>query len=903
MAWHTMEAEEVFAQLHTSPAGLSDQEARERLERYGPNELEEKEKISALKVFLDQFKSFLIIILLIAVGLSAILGETVDAIVIGVIIFFACGLGFIQEYRAERAMEALKRMAAPLARVRRAGAEKEVPSRELVPGDIILLRTGDKIPADARLLEAVNLKTDEAPLTGESTPVEKAAEVLGGDIEVAERRNMAYTGTAVVYGRGEGAVIATGMKTEFGKIAQMLQEVEVGRTPLQENLDRMGKWIALGALALCFVLGGIGVLRGHQILEMLIWGISLAVAAVPEALPAVVTIGLAIGVQRMVRRHALTRRLPVVETLGCTTVICSDKTGTLTQDQMTVRRLYVNGKVIEVTGVGYEPRGEFILEERPYEFEGDKTLEMLLLTGALCNDTRLILGEGGWEVRGDPTEGALVVVAQKAGLEHDELTQQFPRIGEIPFSSERKRMTTIHQTPHSQIAFMKGAPEVVLEASRYIYKYGEEETLTGEERGRVLDNGQEMARDALRVLGVAYRRLPDLEKWDESMEREMVFIGLVGMIDPPREEVKEAIKKCERAGIKTVMITGDHQLTAEAIAAELGLIKGGEVLGGLQLEQLDQGEFEEIVEKVDIYARVSPAHKLKIVKALQKRDHVVAMTGDGVNDAPALKQADIGIAMGITGTDVTKEAADMVLTDDNFASIEAAVEEGRGIYGNIKKYLIYLLSCNLGEILLMAVAILFGPLFGLPPGTIPLIAIQILYVNLATDGLPAIALSVDPPEADIMNRHPRPRKETIFTPSVLRYLVGTGVWTAFVSLAVFTWAIHAGRGFTEAQSLCFVTLILVQFFNAFNCRSERYSLFQIGIFANKWLWLAILWECIILTLLLYVPFLQRAFRTFPFSGEDWLIAAASASTIFILAELYKLLGTRLGATPAKAAQA
>jgi Ca2+-transporting ATPase len=898
MTWHSMQAEAVLAQLGTSPSGLAAEEARKRLEQHGPNELTEGQRVPPLKIFLDQFKSFLIIILLVAVVLSAILGESIDAIVIGAIILFASGLGFIQEYRAERAMEALKRMAAPTATVMRGGEEQEIPAREVVPGDIIVLGTGDRIPADARIMEAINLKVDEASLTGESIPVEKTSAVLGGDVEVADRRNMAYMGTAAVYGRGKGVVFATGMNTEFGTIAQMLQDVEVTRTPLQENLDRMGKWIALAALALCFLLGVIGILRGHQVIEMLIWGISLAVAAVPEALPAVVTIGLAIGVQRMVRRHALVRRLPVVETLGCTTVICSDKTGTLTQDQMTVRRLWVVDKLIEVTGVGYEPRGAFSSEGRPYEPMKDKDVEMLLLAGALCNDTRLKQGEEGWEIKGDPTEGALVVLAQKAGLGQGKVAQQFPRIGEVPFSSERKRMTTIHQSSGSQIAFMKGAPELVLEASGSISRAGKEEDLNPVERERVLDVAHEMAGSALRVLGLAYRTLPDKEGWDESVEEGMVFVGLVGMIDPPREEVKGAIKTCERAGIKTVMITGDHQVTAEAIATELDIIRGGQIVSGRQLEQLSQRKFNAIVEGVDVYARVSPAHKLKIVTALQEKDHVVAMTGDGVNDAPALKQADIGIAMGITGTDVTKEAADMVLTDDNFSSIVAAVEEGRGIYGNINKYLIYLLSCNLGEILLMSVAILFGPFFGLPIGIIPLIAIQILYVNLATDGLPAIALSLDPPEADSMERPPRPKGETVFTPGVLRYLIGAGVWTAFVSLAVFTWAIHAGRGAVEARALCFITLILLQFFNAFNCRSERRSLFKIGIFANKWLWLAILWECVILIFLLYVPVLQRAFRTFPLGAGDWLIVISSASTIFIVAEVYKLIsGGRKGRTP------
>jgi Ca2+-transporting ATPase len=891
--WHTMEKEAVLAQLSTSAEGLTEEEIRARLEQHGPNELIEGQRVSPLKIFLNQFRSFYIIILLVAILLSVFLGEIADAIVIGAIILFVIVLGFMQEYRAERAMAALKRMAAPTASVLRAGEEQEIDARELVPGDIIVLRTGDRIPADARIIEAANLKADEASLTGESMPVEKSSVLLEGDVEVADRKNIVYMGTVVVYGRGMGVVVATGMKTEFGTIAQMLQAVEVSKTPLQENLDRIGKGIAVGALALCFLLFVIGILRGHPVMEMLIWGISLAVAAVPEALPAVVTIGLAIGVQRMVKRHALVRRLPVVETLGCTTVICSDKTGTLTQDQMTVRRLWVADKTIEVTGVGYEPRGAFSLTGGQYDPLKDKDVEMLLLAGSLCNDTRLTEGEGGWGIKGDPTEGALAVLAQKAGLAQGSLNRQFPRIGEVPFSSERKRMTTIHRFSHNQIAFMKGAPEVVLEASGYISKGGEEESLTREERERMLDIARAMAGDALRVLGLAYRHISEKEEeWDESVEQGMVFIGLAGMIDPPREEVKEAIKTCDRAGLKTVMITGDHQVTAEAIAAELDILRGGQIVRGHQLERLSQRRLNSIVEGVDVYARVSPAHKLKIVTALQAKQHVVAMTGDGINDAPALKQADIGIAMGVTGTDVTKEAADMVLTDDNFSSIVAAVEEGRGIYGNIKKYLIYLLSCNLGEILLMAVAILFGPFIGLPAGIIPLLAIQILYVNLATDGLPAIALSVDPPEADIMERPPRSKDETIFTRGVLRYLLGAGVWTAFVSLAVFVWAIHTGRGEVEARALCFVTLILIQFFNALNCRSEQRSLFQIGVFGNRWLWLAILWECIVLMLVLYIPILQEAFRVFPLGVGDWLIVFFSASTIFMAAEVYKLVSRK-----------
>jgi Ca2+-transporting ATPase len=685
------------------------------------------------------------------------------------------------------------------------------------------------------------------------------------------------------------------MATEFGKIAGMLQEVKAERTPLQINLDRMGRWIAIGSLILCFILAGLGIMRGHKILEMFIWGVALAVAAVPEALPAVVVISLALGVRRMVRRHALMRRLPAVETLGCTTYICSDKTGTLTQDQMTVRRVYVDGKLIDVSGVGYEPEGSFHHGGSILEPGQDTSLQTLLKIGCLCSDTSLHSINGVWEIKGDPTEGALVALAAKSGLWQKELNSQSPRIGEIPFSSETKRMTTIHKTPQGKVAYSKGAVEVILDCCSYVYADGEERQLNDEDKADVLSVTQTMAADALRVLSMAYKRLANNPAVTEAVEQDMVFVGLVGMIDPPREEVKEAIRLCDQAGIKSVMITGDHKLTAVAIAKELGLLKEGVALTGAEVDNMSDEEFQEGAEKIEVYARVSPAHKLRVVEALAKKGHVVAMTGDGVNDAPALKKADIGVAMGITGTDVTKEAADMVLTDDNFASIVAAVEEGRGIFGNIKKYLTYLLSCNVGEIMLMATAILFGPLLGLPAGTIPLIAIQILYVNLATDGLPAIALSIDPPDLDIMEQKPRLRGQTIFTGFVLRYLAGAGIWTALVSLAVFLWALNSGRSFIEAQSMCFVTLILVQFFNAFNCRSLEYSLFKIGVATNKWLLLAIAWECVLLGFVIYLPILQGPFHTYALTLADWAVALFSASTIFIIAELYKLIGFGLKA--------
>jgi Ca2+-transporting ATPase len=893
-SWHTLELSDVFSSLDSSPEGLAQTEAERRLAKYGANELSEKKKISPWVIFLEQFNNFLIIILLVAVALSAVMGEVADAIVIFVIVLFAAGLSFIQEYRAERAMEALKRMAAPIASVLRDDKEIEISARELVPGDIVLLRTGDKIPADARLIEAINLKTDEASLTGESVPVDKVVGVLAGEASIADRMNMVFTGTAVVYGRGFAVVTATGMATEFGEIATMLQEVEKERTPLQVNLDQLGKWIAIGALALCFILAGIGVITApvidkQLILTMLIWGVSLAVAAVPEALPAVVTISLALGVQRMVRRHALIRKLPAVETLGSTTFICSDKTGTLTQDQMTVRRIYVDGKLIDVTGGGYEPKGEFHVGGEVLNPEDDAALKRLLQIGSLCNDTTFNSTDGVWLIKGDPTEGALVVTAAKAGLWQDELQIQFPRVSEIPFSSETKRMTTTHQTKGGKIAYSKGAPEVILDSCNRILSNGEEKTLNVEDRKTIMAAAQQMAEDALRVLGLAYKQLGKVAVKTDEIEKDMVFIGLVGMIDPPREEVKEAVKICDQAGIKSVMITGDHKLTAVAIAKELGILKKGSAYTGDEINKLSDKQFEALVEKIEVYARVSPAHKLRVIEALTRKGHVVAMTGDGVNDAPALKKADIGVAMGITGTDVTKEAADMVLTDDNFASIVAAVEEGRNIFNNIKKYLVYLLSCNLGEILLMAVVILFGPLFGLPAGTIPLIAIQLLYVNLATDGLPAIALSIDPPDIDVMRQKPRPRKQTIFTMPVIRYLAGVGIWTTIVTLGVFLWAVDSGKSILEAQGVCFLTLILIEFFNALNCRSLEYSFFRIGPLSNKWLIWAILGTVAITAPIFYVPFLKETFHVHALTYVDWIVSVLSASTIFIGAEIYKLI--------------
>jgi Ca2+-transporting ATPase len=879
--WHTLSVEQAYARSEATPAGLSAAEAALRLAHYGPNELQAGRRVSSWAILLQQFKNVLIIILLIATALSASLGHTVEAVAITVIVLFAVLLGFIQEYRAERAIEALRRMAAPTATALREGREVEIPARELVPGDVIHLESGDKVPADVRLVEAVNLQMEEAALTGESVPVEKHTAALDRpDLALGDRRNLGYAGTTVTYGRGTALVVATGMGTEFGRIAQMLETVETARTPLQENLDKAGRILAVIALVVVAIIVGIGLSRGQPLIEMIVFGIALAVAVVPEALPAVVTISLAIGVQRMVKRHALVRRLPAVETLGSTSVICSDKTGTLTKDEMTAREIFVAGQTIQVSGAGYEPRGQFLRDGQP--IQPSAPLKQLLQAAALASDTHLAYDEAEdrWRLGGDPTEGALVVAAAKAGLDKAELDARWPRVNEIPFSSETKRMTTLHEGPAGVVAYAKGAPEVILSScTRRLTEQGGA-PLDDAGREAILRTARQMAERALRVLAAAEKEGATLA----DAERDMTFLGLVGMIDPPRPEAKAGVQTCEQAGIKTVMITGDHPVTAQAVARELGLVKTGRVITGPELEALPQEDFEKEVEAIEVYARVSPAHKLRVVTALQEKDYIVAMTGDGVNDAPALKKADIGIAMGITGTDVTKEAAAMMLTDDNFASIVAAVEEGRAIFSNIKKYLMYLLSSNLGEIGLMAAA----SFLGYPP---PLSAVQILYINLATDGLPALALAVDPPEPDLMRRPPRAAGQGVFTRPVVTLMSVGGVWSALVNFGLFAWAIGTHRSDEEARTMVFVSLVLIQFFKAYNFRSDRHSVLN-QPFANRWLNLAVLWELLLLGLIIYIPFLHEPFGTFSLPSVDWIIIILLSLTISPVLELAKWMERR-----------
>jgi P-type Ca2+ transporter type 2C len=873
--WHTSALADVYRALAADEVGLTADEAQRRLTEHGPNELVSSAGRPAWYALADQFKNVLVVILLVATVLSGVMGHTLEAAVIAVIVLFAVLLGFVQEYRAERALEALREMAAPLAHVLRGGVETQLPARELVPGDTVLLRAGDRVPGDVRVAEAVNLAIDEAALTGESLAVEKTVDALpDAELAVADRRNMAYAGTLVTRGRGQGVVVATGMDTEFGRITGLVHSVETGRTPLQENLDRLGRVLAKAALVVVVAIVALGLWRGMPLLDMFIFGIALAVAVVPEALPAVVTISLAIGVRRMVKRQALVRRLPVVETLGSTSTICSDKTGTLTRNEMTLRRVATADGSVEITGVGYDPIGEF--KRDGAAAPPSPTVRDTLAAAVLASDARVRLDDRGvWRVEGDPTEAAFVVAAEKAGLDPGALNQQLPRRHEIAFTSERRRMTTLHDERGALTAFSKGAVDVVLPDCVACAREGGETPLQEADRASLLALEREMATAGLRVLAIARKRTTSV---DEA-ERGMTLLGLVGMMDPPRAEARAAVQTCWDAGITPVMITGDHPLTAKAVADEIGLLGDRRVVSGQELTALSDADLTRDVDKIGVYARVSPADKLRVVGAWQARGDVVAMTGDGVNDAPALKKADVGIAMGVSGTDVSKEAAAVTLLDDNFASIVAAVEEGRIVFANIRKYLTYLLSSNVGEILLMAGSVLAG----LP---LPLTAVQILYVNLATDGLPALALAVDPPEADLMRRRPRDSHAGVFTRPVVVLLLAGGIWSAVVNVSLFAWMLGSGAPLAEAMTLTFVSLVLIQFFKAYNYRSDWHSVLR-RPFANRWLNWAVGWELLLLVAIVYVPFLQGAFGTFALTSREWALAGVAAFTVVPVLEAIK----------------
>jgi len=894
--FYTMSPQQVLELLATGPGGLNPAQAQERLEGFGPNELAQAKKISPLLIFFRQFGNLLIAILIAATVVSFILGEHLDAYVILVIVLACAILGFVQEYRAERAAAALQKMAAPEATVIREGREQVIPAREVVPGDVLVLHTGDRVAADGRLLEAVNLKADEALLTGESTAASKnLAPVDLPETAVGDQLCMVFGGTVITYGRGRAVVTATGMSTQFGKIAGMLAEVSGEETPLERRMRTIGRVLSVVCLAVAAGASLLGVLRGHEWLEMLIWGISLAVAAVPESLPAVVTGALAIGTTRMARRNAIVKRLPAVETMGCTTVICTDKTGTLTRNEMMARRLFLDGRVMEVSGSGYEPAGDFQATDSESVAVSDPVLQMAARVAVLCNDAVLEESEGVWTVRGDPTEGALLVLGHKAEMAPAAAAAEFPRVAEIPFSSETKRMSTFHQTPDGLLMCVKGAPESLLPLAGTILTSREERTLTGADREEIAGQARSMAGEALRVLGLAYRRLATLpEKNLEDTEAELVWIGLVGLIDPPRPEAKRAVEQCRQAGIRVIMVTGDHPDTAAAVARELGLIPRDRqkqtVLTGGEVNKLSDSELAQALNKTRVFARVAPEHKLRLVNLLKAQGQVVAMTGDGVNDAPALKRADIGVAMGITGTEVTKETAAMILADDNFATLVAAVEEGRAIFDNIKKYLIFLLSCNLAEIFVLTGAIFLG----LP---LPLLALHILWVNLDSDGLPAFALGVDPKAPDIMSRPPRPLKEGVFTYTVNGLLAVISVYLTLVLIPLFVYYYYWNPGghsdpeqvLSKAQTMVFVTLIMAEQVNAFNCRSDLNSLFTVGFFANRLLIISVVLSTSMMAAVIYWPPLSALFHTAPLGWRDWLLAAGLGLTILPVVEAAKWL--------------
>lgn len=873
MEYYQKTADEALNALSSSRKGLSNEEAAKRLQQYGLNELKEGKKISPFEILLNQFKSFLIMILIAATIISLFVGEYIDALVIFIILVLNSILGFVQEYKAEKSIEALKKLSALKAAVLRNNEIEAIDAVNLVPGDIIILETGAKIPADGRIIEAINFKTQEATLTGESMPVRKDAKAISEKKQVAEQCNMAFAGTIVTDGRAKVIVTSTGMATEFGKIATMIQELKPELTPLQKKLKQLGQWLGSITLAIClFVIIG-SFLHGSNIYNSFLIGLSLAVAAVPEGLPAVVTISLALGVRRMIKKNALIRKLPSVETLGSTTVICTDKTGTLTCNEMTVRKIYVNNKIINATGTGYNGEGEFLFNGK--KFSSDDLILMLKM-GCLNNNSRL----HGTDLIGDPTEGALTASCLKAGIKKEALEKKWQRIDEITFSSERKRMTTVHESENGRIAIMKGAPEVVINLCSKFLVNGKIKALTGQDKKNILNINEDFASSALRVIGFAYKKLSK-QVSAKDIEKEMVFVGLQAMIDPPRYEVKDAVKKCGEAGIKVVMITGDSEATAKAIAEEIGII--GESITGEELDRLK--DLSGIVDNTAIYARVNPEHKLKIIDALKKKGHIVAMTGDGVNDAPALKKADIGIAMGIAGTDVAKEASHMILTDDNFASIVNAVEEGRGVYENIRKFFAFLISGNMGEVIIIFMAVLFGfPL--------PLTATQILLINLVTDGLPATALSVDPFEPGSMKQKPRKPNEKIYK-GMAPYIIFYPILMFCATFFVFGASIFNGEGIVIAQTKAFIVIAMFELYQAFSCRSVNYPLSRVGFFKNKWLILSVLISLLAVISVVYIPALQKVFNTAALGIYEFLLLILMSGAGALYLEIHKFVKMKI----------
>ncbi|GLX68387.1 calcium-translocating P-type ATPase, SERCA-type [Paenibacillus glycanilyticus] len=906
MKWHQMEAGDLANKLSSSLGqGLSASEADERLSKNGRNELAEGVRVSPVVLFLNQFKDFMVLVLMGATLISGLLGEYLDAVTIVAIIVINAVLGFIQEFRAEKSLSALKELSAPTAKVIRNGEQLMIAAKELVQGDIILLESGDRIPADIRLIEANSCYAEESALTGESVPVGKhAAAIREDELPLGDQRNLGFMGTMLTRGTAKGVVVRTGMETEMGKIAGLIQQTESMETPLQHRLEQLGKILIAVAIGLTIMVVVAGILHGQPAYGMFLAGVSLAVAAIPEGLPAIVTIALALGVQRMIKRKAIVRKLPSVETLGCASVICSDKTGTLTQNKMTVTNLWLGGRHLQITGEGYEPSGAAYEDGALVDVKHDISLKRLLQVSALCNNAIVTQTDQQdqkkrkskevqeeWVMKGDPTEGALTVLSAKLGMSAKSLEGLYKREKEYPFDSERKRMSVLVSHQGGRAVYTKGASDVLMDLCSYVLWDGKVVPFTATLKKKCAEAAEGMAQNALRVLGLAYRdiRSGDATETEADVECQLIFVGLTGMIDPPRREVRDAIATCRRAGIKTVMITGDHQLTAEAIANQLGIMpRGGVAMSGRQIENMTDEQLDRHVDNVYVYARVSPEHKLRIVKSLQRQGHVVAMTGDGVNDAPAIKAADIGIAMGITGTDVSKEASALVLSDDNFATIVSAIEEGRSIYENIRKFIRYLLASNVGEILTMFLAMMAG----LP---LPLVPIQILWVNLVTDGLPAMALGVDQAEKDLMQQKPRSAKESVFARRLGWKIISRGVLIGVCTLGAFWITLKMAPGtaaeqLTKAQTVAFATLVLAQLIHVFDCRSSR-SIFHRNLLQNRYLVLAVLSSLILMIGVLYIPMLQPIFKTVPLNFREWCLVFVAAGIPTFLMGIGSVLGT------------
>jgi Ca2+-transporting ATPase len=892
--WYRLSPIDVEQALKTDhEKGLSSPEAEKRLEKYGTNTLTSAPRRTALSIFIAQFKSLIVALLIAASALAFLLNETIEGFAILVVIVLNAIIGFLTELRAEQAITALQEETVPTAHVIRDEDERQIAATKLVPGDVVVLAAGGRVPADGRIVESVQLQIQEASLTGESLPVSKISDVLAsenGDIPLGDRVNMAYMGTVITDGRGLMLVTATGMSTEVGKIGTLIDEAVTQDTPLERRLEQLGRALIGIVAVLCAVIVTAGVLRGESLLHMLEVGISLAIAAVPEGLPAVATMTLALGVQRMAKTNALVRRLPAVETLGSTTVICTDKTGTLTKNEMTVTRIVLNGDQLHVTGSGYELQGAFRTGDQTIDARQNEHLMLALQIGTLCNDAELEHTTRGIQVLGDPTEGALIVVAEKAGLDHDTLEEVYDRVDEIPFDSETKRMVTVHRTPEgSFVTYMKGSPASVLESAAYFMAHGQTRPMTEADQQRIIELNRDMAEEALRVLAVAYRELPDDYKPDD-LTTGLIYVGLFGMIDPLREEAKAAIEQCHEAGIRTIMITGDQPVTAAEIARQLGLDRDSQgrhyrTIHARELEGLDDAGWQRLAAEAGVFARVSPEHKLRIVEALQAQKQIVAMTGDGVNDAPALRKADIGVAMGIKGTEVAKETADMIIRDDNFATIVRAVEQGRMIYSNIQRFIHYLFSCNFSEILTVFAAIMIG-------WPLPLAPLQILWLNIITDVFPALALALEPSAPNMMKHKPRDPQERLLNRGFAGLIIWQGLLLAGVTLAAFaigmSWYGDEGTGLSHAVTISFMTLALAQTFHAFNARSQMDSAFNSRLFTNKWLWGAI-GMCILLQLAaVYVPFLQAVLHTVPLSLTDWGLVLGFSVLPILIVELVKL---------------